>query len=126
MQNYGSLISSLPSILWSGTTAPSSGPEPKSLVPEIQVSKGIRFPGSKLVKIRYGPFRIPSMNERNYNFLMWNVEGISTSLRYNIRRPCDEECTILGISADLEYADGSSANVSNGVSGITTCFRLYR
>jgi hypothetical protein len=115
MQNYGAVILDIPNMLWSGTTAPTIGPEPKSFVPEIQVSKGTKFSNSKRVKIRYGPFRIPAMTERNLNYLMFDQEGISTSFHLNVRRPCDEECTILGIQADLEYADGSPANVSNGV-----------
>jgi hypothetical protein len=115
LQNYGALVTTIPSMIWGGTTAPLTA-EPKGLVPEIQISKGVKFVGSKRVKIRYGPFRVPSTQEKNFNLLMWNVEGTATSFHMNVRRPCEDECMILGIQADLEYADGSAANVTNGVS----------
>jgi len=116
LQNYGALIGNIPGIILGGTTAPISTGGPRSLVPEIQISKGVKFEGSKQVKVRYGPFRVPSTMEKNFNYLMWNVEGTATSFQMNVRRPCDDECMILGIKADVEYADGTIADTSTGVS----------
>jgi hypothetical protein len=124
IQNYGSLITSLPGMISGGTTAPITGVEPKSLVPEIQVTQGVKFPEAKRVKIRYGPYRIPPQGEKNFNALWWKTQGVSTSFHMNIKRPCEEECTILGIEANMEYADGSPANTSSGVGHLhfTTIF----
>lgn len=116
IQSYGSLITSLPGMLTSMSTAPSSGNEPKSTVAEVQISESPTFPGAKSIKVRYGPFRMPPKNEKNFNYVWWKVQGAATSFRLNIKRPCETECTILGIQADIEYADGSPANASNGVS----------
>lgn len=33
----------------------------------------------------------------------------------NIERPCEGECILLGISAGLEYANGTNADTSNGM-----------
>jgi hypothetical protein len=118
IQNYGSIITSLPGMLSGGTTAPITGPEPKSLVPEIQVTQGVKFPEAKRVKIRYGPYRIPAQNEKNFNAIWWKTQGVATNFRMNIKRPCEEECTILGIEANMEYADGTLANTTSGVSSL--------
>jgi hypothetical protein len=118
LTNYGGLITSLPSMIYGGTTAPITGAEPKSLVEEVQITQGVKFPEAKRVKIRYGPYRIPPQNEKNFNKVVWNVQGVSTSFHMNVKRPCEEECTILGIEANMEYADGSAANTSSGVSNL--------
>ena len=47
--------------------------------------------------------------------MVFNTEGSASYLKYNVKKPCDDQCTILGMVADLEYADGSSANVTNDV-----------
>jgi len=115
IQNYGALIGNIPSIILGGTTAPFSTNGPKSLVPEVRIFKGEKFEGAKRVKVRYGPFRVPSNQEKNFNYLMWNVEGTSTSFHINVRRPCDDECMILGIQAGLEYADGTPADTNTDI-----------
>jgi hypothetical protein len=123
IQSYGSLILSLPKLLPSmlttlSTAPPSNGQAPKPTVPEVQISESPTFPGAKLVKVRYGPYRMPTKAEKNFNYLAYKVEGTATSFRMNIKRPCEVECTILGIQADIEYADGTPANASTGVSRI--------
>jgi hypothetical protein len=86
---------------------------PKSLVPDIQEEKPVWWPEAKRVKIRYGPFRIPAVGEQNYQSQVLNVQGMADSLTVGVKKPCDE-CTLLTLVADLEYADGSPANNSNG------------
>jgi hypothetical protein len=92
---------------------------PKSLVPEVQEEKPVWWPEAKRVKVRYGPFRIPPTGEENYHSKMNNVQGMSDTLTVGAKKPCDE-CTILTLAADLEFADGSVANNANGVSS-TRC-----
>jgi hypothetical protein len=74
------------------------------------------------VKIRYGPFTIPAMNQPSTGFAwarplfglppergsIWNQPVT------NVRKPCDN-CFITGMVAGLEYADGSNANINTGV-----------
>jgi hypothetical protein len=86
---------------------------PKSLVPDVQEEKAVWWPEAKRVKVRYGPFRIPPTGEQNYHSKVLNVQGMADSLTVGVKKPCDE-CTLLTLVADLEYADGSPANNSNG------------
>jgi hypothetical protein len=49
---------------------------------------------------------------------------MSTALRMKAKKPCDSDCTVLSLSAALEYADGSAADISNGVGNDQTkCLR---
>jgi len=114
LSNWGSLIANIPSYIWALSSGGSTSNAPAPLVPEVQYMKSPDYPEAKRVKIRYGPFRIPPKQEKNFNNLYWSMEGISTNFKLNVRRPCDKECLILGITADLEYADGSSANTTSG------------
>jgi hypothetical protein len=111
LSNWGSVILNIPSYVYALSTG-GTGTAPPDLVPEVQYMKSPDYPEAKRVKVRYGPFRVPPRQEVNFNNLYWQMEGISTAFRLNIRRPCDKTCMILGIEADLEYADGSSANTS--------------
>jgi hypothetical protein len=87
---------------------------PKSLVAEMQPEKAKYWPEAKRVKVRYGPFRIPPTSEKNFQSEMMNVQGMSTSFTPSAKKPC-EDCTLLTLEADLEYADGKPAANSNGV-----------
>jgi hypothetical protein len=40
---------------------------------------------------------------------------MSNALNVGIKKPCDKECTILALQADLEYADGKPATNKDGV-----------
>jgi hypothetical protein len=88
---------------------------PKSLVAEIQSEPVKYWPEAKRVKVRYGPFRIPPTSEKNVQSEILNVQGMSTTFTPNAKKPC-EDCTLLTVEADLEYADGKPAANSNGVS----------
>jgi hypothetical protein len=64
------------------------------------------------VKIRYGPYKVPSSTRKNF------VGESGTLFNYpelNVERPCQGNCVLLSMEADLEYADGSNANTANGM-----------
>jgi hypothetical protein len=75
-------------------------------------TRNAHIAGSKTVKIRYGPFKVPNTSKTNifgekgslFNWPMPNQE-----------KPCEGECMLLGVNADLEYADGTNANIGNGM-----------
>lgn len=111
-----SILSALPSVLANGGTSGGDlSKAPKPTVPDLQITKSPLWPEAERVKVRYGPFRMIPKSEKNLNWMVWNMEGATTTLKYNVKKPCSYECTILSISADLEYFDGSSANVTNEV-----------
>lgn len=70
--------------------------------------------------MRYGPYRIPPTSEQNIESMILNVQGMSNTLKIGAKKPCDGECTMLSLFADLEYADGTAANNANGV-----CFNQF-
>jgi len=108
------LVKSLPTMFKQGTTAPINGVAPKSLVPEVQVIPSPLWPEAKRVKVRYGPHRLPGTGEKNWNYVMLNHPGIATSLKFNIKKPCEDDCMILHIESGLEYADGKEATMESG------------
>jgi hypothetical protein len=112
------LVKSLPTMLKQGTTAPITGVAPKSLVPEVQTIPSPLWPGAKRIKVRYGPYRLPGTGEKNWNNVILNHPGIATSLKFNIKKPCDDDCMVLHIESGLEYADGKEATMESGVSAI--------
>ena len=54
-----------------------------------------------------------------------NVQGMATTLKIGAKKPCDGECTVLGLNADIEYADGKPASNAQGVSGHTPIMSLF-
>ena len=70
-------------------------------------------PGSKTVKIRYGPYRVPSMGVTtktltgNEEGMLWNYPDT------NIQKPCGD-CMLTGIVAEYEYLNGTKANIDSG------------
>lgn len=87
---------------------------PNSTVPEAINLPPTAWKEAKSTKIRYGPYRIPPTSENNVESQLLNVQGMSNTLKIGAKKPCDKECTMLGLFADLEYADGSAASNSNG------------
>jgi hypothetical protein len=45
-----------------------------------------------------------------------NVKGMSNKYTFGVKKPCDGECIILSVEADLEHVDGSKATNADGVS----------
>jgi hypothetical protein len=70
----------------------------------------------KRSKIRYGPYRIPPISEKNLESEFLNERGMGNTLKLGAVKPCDGECTLLSLSAGMEYADGTLAENANGVS----------
>jgi len=69
--------------------------------------------GTKRVKIRSGPYTIPSMKEQLYkggpHGTLWNWDD------RKIDKPCDGHCTIVRQWAGLEFPNGTNANIDNGL-----------
>lgn len=67
---------------------------------------------AKTVKIRYGPYSVPNSTRKNDFGEMGSLYNYPDT---GVERPCEGECVMLGITAGLEYANGSDANVVNGM-----------
>jgi hypothetical protein len=89
--------------------SPGSKP-PMPTVKQIQESKGVTYKEALRRKVRYGPYRVPPVSERNVASEVLKIQGVSNTLNFNVTKPCTGGCTILRLSADLEYADGKSAS----------------
>ncbi|QDS77070.1 hypothetical protein FKW77_007229 [Venturia effusa] len=74
---------------------------PKRMVMKSRIS---HIPGAKTVKIRYGPYTVPAPAVPGGEGMVWNSPTPS------IEKPCTGKCTIVGMNAGLEFADGSDAN----------------
>jgi hypothetical protein len=66
----------------------------------------------KKVKVREGPYNVPSMNKKSQSGHLGMLENF---IDKNIAKPCNGECTILRQQAGLEYADGKDANIDSGM-----------
>lgn len=67
--------------------------------------------GSKSIKVRYGPYKVPNMGHKNAlgeGGALWNYPD------KQIEKPC-EECVIVGMNAGLEYPDGKNANIDSNM-----------
>jgi len=70
------------------------------------------IPGSKTVKLRYGPYKVPNMMKKNglgEAGSLWNYPDT------NVGKPCTGNCVVVGMTAGLEYADGTNANIDSGI-----------
>ena len=77
------------------------------LVPrKIRMSDGPADPAGKLVKMRYGPFRLPPNSM--LSVMPESAGGVK------IHKPC-EECYMGAFQGGLEYEDGEEANVDTGM-----------
>jgi hypothetical protein len=86
---------------------------PQATVKQIQESKGVVYKDAIRRKVRYGPYRVPPVSERNVASEVLKIQGVSNTLTVNVTKPCTGGCTVLQLSADLEYADGKSASEGN-------------
>lgn len=72
-----------------------------------ETARAANVPNSKTVKVRYGPYKVPSMKVKNIlgeGGALWNYPDSF------VEKPC-EECVIVGMNAGLEYPDGKDANI---------------
>lgn len=71
-----------------------------------------KYPGAKKIKLRYGPYSVPSMSKKNGI----GAEGMLSNYPDDkLMKPCDGECTIIGMKAGLEYPDTKNANINTGM-----------
>jgi hypothetical protein len=115
--------------------SPPSYPDPPAAkVPDVQLTESKQWPGALHKKIRYGPYRIPplsvreaqstsknkliEMQEENMESAGMNQRGIANLLTMSAKKPCTSECVVHSLTSALEYADGSPAEVTTGVSNI--------
>jgi hypothetical protein len=78
---------------------------------KIDLPARVEVNGAKAVKIRYGPYKVPNMNVKNFlgeEGALWNYPDP------RVDKPCDQ-CTIVGMNAGLEYPDGKNANIDTGL-----------
>jgi hypothetical protein len=71
--------------------------------------------GAKRTKIRYGPYRPPSVKAKNIESLLLGEGGMMDASDPNGLKPCEDECWVTWMRAGLEYANGSAANVDSGM-----------
>ena len=69
--------------------------------PDLDPSKPPTTEGATLTQIKYGPYEVEAMGM------------ISNRFDFNIEMPC-ENCFITALQANLEYEDGTTANVNTG------------
>lgn len=91
-------------------------PEAANIPRRQDVQSKIDVPGAKAVKMRYGPYKVKgvkSMGKANPNGDMHGM--LENWPDQDFPRPCEADCTIIGMRAGLEYADGKDANVDTGI-----------
>jgi hypothetical protein len=88
-------------------------PPPKSDVPETVETAGQWFPNAKRVTVRYGPYRLPGIHEKNFESIFLKVSGMTNTFQMGVKKPCDS-CVLLALDAGLQNADGSPANTTTG------------
>ncbi|QDS77875.1 hypothetical protein FKW77_000329 [Venturia effusa] len=82
-------------------------------VPRVQELKSeTNVPGAKAIKIRYGPYKIPSAKIMMHNQRYGMLENYP---ELDFDKPCSGDCTIIGMRQGLEYPDGTEANVDRGL-----------
>jgi len=97
-----------------GSGAPPAAPA--AIPPEIQPQEpkySSTYPGSKRVKIRYGPYIMPDKESKNMIYLLEGEKGVLVSGAFKMKKPC-QECVLLVMEAGLEYANGTNAAIDSG------------
>jgi hypothetical protein len=96
---------------WSYTPPPNA---PKPTVPDISIGANPSFGAPAIQKkIRYGPYRLPGVHEKNMESEVMKANGMFDAYIPDAAKPCDT-CTLLVVNAGLEYFDGKEADVSTG------------
>jgi hypothetical protein len=89
---------------------------PGGVAPDVQQLKP-RFldyhPGSKRTKVRYGKYRLPSVNEDTVMSRISGEPGTMATGATRMKKPC-ETCSLTVLQAGLEYPNGTIADLSNG------------
>jgi hypothetical protein len=84
-------------------------PKRQQLASDYPIGAGV----VKKVKVRSGPYTIPSMMVPSFptgvHGMIWNKPDL------RIEKPCTGYCTILTQQAGLEFPNGTEANIDNGL-----------
>jgi hypothetical protein len=87
-------------------------PDPPGAAPRrVEMKSDSPVDGVKRVKIRSGPYRVPNMGTKSLSGHSGMLEGYIDRV---IEKPCSE-CNILRQVGGLEFANGSNANIDNGM-----------
>lgn len=91
-----------------------TNPPPEAAsIPRVQEIKSeTNVPGAKAIKIRYGPYKVPSVKVENYS---QGPGMLGNFPEKDFDKPCSGDCTIIGMRQSLEYPDGTQANVDTGL-----------
>jgi hypothetical protein len=73
------------------------------------ISRLTFVPGSKAVKIRYGPYSVVDMMTKNSKGEPGMLNNYPDR---NVEKPC-KSCKIIGLTVGLEYANGTTANTDS-------------
>ncbi|KAF1988726.1 hypothetical protein K402DRAFT_391439 [Aulographum hederae CBS 113979] len=87
---------------------------PGGKAPETQELPSRFFPESKRIKIRYGPYQLPSIDDVGLGTILSGEKGTLSTMAVNMKKPCDGKCGLLSAQASLEYTNGTEANVDTG------------
>ncbi|TID20215.1 Diphthamide biosynthesis protein 2 [Venturia nashicola] len=91
-------------------------PEAASIPRRQDVQSKIDVPGAKAVKMRYGPYKVKGVKAMGKTNPMGDMHGMLENWPdTDFPRPCEGDCTIIGMRAALEYPDGKEANVDTGL-----------
>jgi hypothetical protein len=71
------------------------------------------YAGTKRTKIRYGPYRLPSIKEKSLLSQISGEQGTMTGFNFAMKKPC-VECSLLVAQTSLEYTNGTEATLENG------------
>ncbi|KAF2431429.1 hypothetical protein EJ08DRAFT_660018 [Tothia fuscella] len=86
---------------------------PVSRVAEIQEDSST-WPNAKKKKIRYGPYRLPPISEKNLESYLLKQQGLAVSLQAGVTKPSTQDHVLLDVVAGLEFDDGTTAEVKDG------------
>jgi hypothetical protein len=79
---------------------------------QILANRTPQLAEAKSVKLRYGPYRVPNATHKNAFGEMGTLYNYPDT---QIERPCEGDCILLGITAGLEYPNGTEADIRNGL-----------
>jgi hypothetical protein len=91
-------------------------PEAAGIPRRQHLQSQVDVPGAKAVKIRYGPYKVKGTKAMGNGNVNGDMHGMLENWPdTDFERPCEGACTVIGLRAGLEYADGSVANVDTGL-----------
>jgi len=85
---------------------PGAAPRRVELEPDFTA-----VPGTRKIKIRSGPYRVPNMGTKSLSGHAGMLEGYYDKA---VEKPC-EDCNILRQIGGLEWPNGTNANIDSGM-----------